>query len=384
MIPYLFSFINSAILATIGQELEKTSREKTVSYILYAAALFLLCALAGGRDITVGTDTAGYGAFVYETGLISSSFTSFMDTLNASKWDIGILFGVGSYAVIKLFKSQFAYYFFIELLILVPTFHVIKRHSKRYLGVVLLAYCFALFIPSLNLMRQSIAMGFSLLALDFWMGDRRKLAVMALCVAFFFHYTAIIELLLMLIWMVISRKPRKADEKRNRLSDWIQIQLLALFALSVVALLVFPQVAGLFSGIAHLDRLAAYAFHGGSKISTSSLVFTVMVCSGSAFALLNSAPDNRADQLLRTIAIFLSLFFVIASGIDNTITRMAEYGILCTFPLLGITANEKAVGHYKAASIVLIMTACAFRFFICFCYLGFSSAVPYTSSLFGI
>ena len=334
--------------------------------------------------MTVGTDTAGYGVFVYETGLISNSFASFVDILNASKWDIGFLFGIGSYAVIKLFKSQFAYFFFIELLILTPTFHIMKRYSKRYLGVVLLAYCFALFIPSLNMMRQSIAMGFSLLALDHWMESKRKLAVIALCVAFFFHYTAIIALLLMLIWVVISRKPKSVGEKRNKLSGWIQIQLLALFALSVIVLLIFPQVAELFSGIAHLDRLAAYAFHDGSEISTSSLLFTVMICTGSIFALLNSTYDNRADQLLRTVAVFLSLFFVIASGIDNTITRMAEYGILCMFPLLGITVNERAVSYYKSASIVLIITACAFRFFICFCYLGFSGAVPYSSSLFGI
>jgi len=172
--------------------------------------------------------------------------------------------------------------------------------------------------------------------------------------------------------------------RRDKLSGWIQIQLLALFALSVIVLFRFPQIAGLFSGIAHLDRLAAYAYHSGSEISTSSLVFTVMICSGCILAMFNCASENRAEQLLRTVAVLLSLFFVIASSIDNTITRMAEYGILCVFPLLGTTITEKAIGRYKLASIALIMTACAFRFFICFCYLGFSGAVPYTSTLFGI
>ena len=211
MFPYLIAFAAASALFEIGQAEEGNRNSHLLSWLCYGVALFILCGFAGARDPGIGSDSASYGVFLYKQGLIANDFSSFYSVVDSSIWDVAPLFALGSFAVIKLFGSQFAFFFIVQLGAILPVFLVARKSCRRALGLVMLLYLLAFYSLSLNAMRQCIAVGFVLLALTRLFDCKFIQVAIFELTAIGMHYSAIIGLFFIAAWFAIFKMDGVGD-----------------------------------------------------------------------------------------------------------------------------------------------------------------------------
>lgn len=378
--PYIFVFVVSSVLFGVGWMVEKSNRGWMVAWLCYGVAICIVCTLAGARDLSIGTDTGGYGAFLYKQGMLANSFGSFYSAVKSSVWDVAPLFACFSFGIVKLFRSQFALLFAIQFAVIVPVFLAARRHCGRALGWVMLFYLLAFYIPGLNTMRQSVAMGFVLLLVISLMDGRYISAVVMELVALLIHSSAAIGLLFAVVWFSFFKK----NEMGNRVfRSWSQVIMLLSFFVIAITLVLFREIAALFSGVSGIGRLFLYGTHAGDHLSSTGALFIFCIAVGALFISATFSSEKRVFGVYLSYLISLSIPFFLMSGVDVTIARMSEYSLLLFVPLIGLALSIKP-NMKSGTGMLLIGGGCAFRFFVCFVYLGFNHAIPYTSILLGI
>lgn len=348
--------------------------------LLYGLAFFPLCALAGVRDLNVGTDTGGYGIFLFDQGLASTSLSSYIQALDSSTWDVAPLYASAVYIIIKIFKSQVIYFAAIEFLAVFPVFFVCRKICPQRIGIPMLMYLLIFFVPSLNMMRQSISIGLTVLAVYYFLcGKRYKATALSLC-AILTHYSAVIVVLFCTMWFVLVKRDQ-ADGFVPR--SWAQPIVLVIIVLALIVMLFFRQIAGAFSHLEGFGRLFLYASHGGSELSSSGLVYDILLIIGSLLTAFALRGSDVLEARFYAFLVSLSFIFFILSGIDNTISRMMDYCTVFSIPLTSIIFKRFDCWGVPASFLVLF-SACLFRFFVCYGLQGFGSAIPYASSILGI
>ncbi|WP_278853224.1 EpsG family protein [Gordonibacter pamelaeae] len=380
MIPYLVAFLVSSGLFELGKTAEGMRRGRFASSLVYILAMLPLCIVAGARDLGIGTDTGGYGAFMYTQGLFADSFSSYLEALDGSYWDIAPLYALFSYIVIKLLGTQFAYFFAVEVAIVLPVFLVARRMCARHLGLPMLLYMLVLFIPSLNLMRQSVAMGLVLLAVIGIMECKKTRAVIFLILGVLTHTSAVVGVAFCLLWHVFFRQKNGGGWGYRA---WAQPLMLLSVLVVLAAVLFFRQIAGFFADLEGVGRLFAYAAHSGSEYSTSSAFFVAFLTTGSLVMLKGINSQSRLNAVFFCWLISLCIPFYVLSGLDNTIARMMEYCALFATPLACLCFSKPGQDRIPIG-LWIVAGSSAFRFFVCFAWQGFSAAIPYTSALLGI
>lgn len=380
MIPYLASFILSSVLFQLGGLAEFKHRNMRGACLLYSLAFLPLCILAGARDLSVGTDTGGYGIFLFNQGLVSTDYTSYVEALDNSVWDIAPLYAFGSYIIIKVFQSQVFYFAAIAFFAVFPVFFVCRKICPQRVGISMLMHLLIFFIPSLNMMRQSVSIGLTVLAVYFFVHEKRyQAAALSLC-AILTHYSALIVALFCLIWFAAVKRDQ-ADGLVQR--SWAQPILLVIVLLGLIGMLFFRQIAGAFSHLEGFGRLFLYASHDGSELSSSGLVYDLLLIVGSLSTAFYLRGSDVLEAKFYGFLVSLSFVFFYLSGIDNTISRMMDFCTVFCIPLSSIILKQFDC-RSMPVSILVIIGACLFRFLICYVFQGFGAAVPYTSSLLGI
>lgn len=384
MIPYLFTFALSSGLFELGSLFGGTRNGRRATGLLFALAVVALCVLAGARDVTIGTDTAGYGVFIYQQGLLSSTYEEFKQALDASSWDVAPLFALGSFVVIKLFQSQFAYFFAIELAILIPVLLAARSMTRNHLGLVMLGYMLVFFIPGLNMMRQSIAMGIVLLGVLSTMSSHYIRAVAQLLAACLIHASAVVGFAFCLLWFAMFKKNDVGSGATYR--KWFQpIALLVTFGI-MLGTIFFRQLTSALTNLEGVGRLFAYASHeGGIEYGTSSLLFLCLMIVGAFMIRTGIKGNSNISATFFCTLIAVSLPFFVLSGIDNTIARMTSYCTMFIVPLIGTCVEDlRNTTLATSAGIAMLAASCCIRFFVCFAWQGFDAAIPYTSTMLGI
>lgn len=157
--------------------------------------------IAGLRDSTVGTDMEVYILPLFE-GQVSSQqeFGSFIDSN-----DLEILYLVLNFVVAKITDYPFVLLLLIHTLIIIPLY-ITAMKWREHLSPVLFMFVFYMifFQESLSIVRQSIALSFSLLAFTAFLENRYIKFFVYAIIAFLFHQTAVIALSLPLIYLAVG------------------------------------------------------------------------------------------------------------------------------------------------------------------------------------
>lgn len=159
--------------------------------------------IAGLRDSTVGSDMELYIVPVFN-GIASNgqNLIEFIDSY--PDMEIGYLFV--NYVIAQLTDQPFFLLICIHILIIIPLY-ITAMKWREHLSPVLFMFIFYMIFyqESLSIVRQSIALSFSMLAFTLFMEKRYIRYCLYMTVAFLFHQTAVVALSFPLVYFMVDR-----------------------------------------------------------------------------------------------------------------------------------------------------------------------------------
>lgn len=159
--------------------------------------------IAGLRDSTVGSDMELYIVPIFNG--IASNGQNLMEFIDSyPDMEIGYLFV--NYVIAQLTDQPFLLLLCIHVLIMIPLY-ITAMKWRENLSPMLFMFIFYMifFQESLSIVRQSIALSFSMLAFTFFWEKRYIYYLVYAIIAFLFHQTAIIALSLPLVYLMVDR-----------------------------------------------------------------------------------------------------------------------------------------------------------------------------------
>lgn len=207
MIPYIVVFTISIGLFALSDRVKFTQRKPVVF-----VAVITLCLLAGLRAEIIGTDTRVYLVPIFEIAkrchsigeYLNSSFHAFTWTTDYVK-DMEPLFPLLVLIVTKITGSLYCVQTVLELCVILPLYIAIRKDKQPNLWMAVFVFCMAFYNPSMNMMRQSIAMSLGVLGFEYWRNEEKKKAVICVLIAFLFHKSSLLILLIYLLYDYIVK-----------------------------------------------------------------------------------------------------------------------------------------------------------------------------------
>lgn len=213
MLIYIITFSISLIfifLSDRSSKLGKNGKEisaKVIYCLLVFIAILLPSLLAGFRDYSVGTDVLIYGNTWFNNAIKTPNF--FVYTKWATSSSVGFLYATFNY-IISLFTNNphyfYFWYSFVESLII----YLALKKNKDILDITLgfAIYLFMFFNLTLNILRQSMALVILFYGFIYIRKHKPIKFVIVTLVASLFHNTALIGMILYLIYIFVNKKPK--------------------------------------------------------------------------------------------------------------------------------------------------------------------------------
>lgn len=245
-----------------------------------------LVLLAGFRGYTVGSDTSTYLMAIDYYDKLSVSELIFAKLVYPFDFEIGYFLLTKLSVLLGLGKTGFL--FIIALIVYIPIFNFVKKHSPMPYVSILCYFAFGFFSNSLGLFRQMIAISILLLGWKYIEGRNFVKYLLIVVLAMTFHTTAFVAIFLYFIY----------DIKWERVLVWlIPIEaILLLFGNRIIALVlrVFSQYAGYVGG--------KYDLQGGSYLMLI-LLNAVLIAS-----IVFRDKNNDNCENMTICALFLAIF----------------------------------------------------------------------------
>ena len=217
MWPYVTVFTISTILFKFSEYLKKKQ-----AVVFRFIALLMLCVLAGLRESTIGTDTAGYLKPLITYAINSNNFSDYWN----SSWIVSLWktnftyqyepgFTIFIYIVARTTCSVIFTQTLLQFLVIFPVYKAIKKQGSIPLWFGMLIFDCLLFNHSLNMIRQSVAMSFVLLSFIYWTEGLKKKAVVLIVLATSFHLCGVIGLLIIFLYDFVVKDYKNG--KKNKI-----------------------------------------------------------------------------------------------------------------------------------------------------------------------
>ncbi len=200
MIVYIVTFALSLLGAKIADLWFDDQRRFLAGSILAVLPPILI---AGLRDSTVGSDMELYIVPIFNG--IASNGQNLMEFIDSyPDIEIGYLFV--NYVIAQLTDQPFFLLLCIHILIIIPLYITAMKWRDRLSPVLFMFIFYMIFFQeSLSIVRQSIALSFSMLAFTFFMEKKNIRCFLYMIVAFLFHQTAIVALSFPLVYLMVDR-----------------------------------------------------------------------------------------------------------------------------------------------------------------------------------
>lgn len=188
MIIYLLLWIILLLCAVFYRHIHTTKN------ILYCFLFLLLLIIAGGRSIETGIDTLTYYD-IYDT-IKKQGYLPYLEPA----WN-----------ALNMFSAQLSLSFngmltIAAFLTLTPIFYVIKKDSPNPYLSLFIYFSMHIYCAYFNIMRQYLALSWIFLAYSCLSRGNKSKAFLSLSIAFLFHYSSIITLLVIIISRFIKLK----------------------------------------------------------------------------------------------------------------------------------------------------------------------------------
>lgn len=372
MAVYITGFTISTLLLMFSQIIKKTQKK----YVVFLA-LVIPCMIAGFRANEIGTDTTVYLKQMTEAAIGAKSYSEYMSSrwfmiwryLRVSDYELGFSFVV--FVVAKLFRSIVAVQFAMQALVVFPYYCALKRINKGYpLWLSFLTYYLLIFNSTLNMMRQCIGMSFMLLTFAYAVNNEKKNAIIAEIVAIMFHTSALMGVVIYVMYNFVGSKPKKVRATLPKVIEE-NIRMIGLILGGLAVLIGINLIVVLLQAVG-LSRYAGYitgslTFMPNQLISRLPIII-LFVLSWRKLKLYE--PDYRFYFVMLVYDIICLQF----TSVNEFGGRIAWY--FSQFYMLTLPAFFTGT---KKNKFILILTI-AYAIFLWWFYyvnLGWGNTVPY-------
>ncbi len=328
MLVYILTFVLSLLGVWIADMWHDDRERFFVGSVL---AVLPPIIIAGLRDSIVGTDMEVYIVPVYNS--VSSNGQGLMEFFEAND-DMEKGYLLLNYVFAQFTDEPFFLLTCIHTLIMVPLY-VVAMKWRAQLSPVLFMFVFYMIFyqESLSIVRQSIALSFSMLAFTLFLERKYIYYILYMVLAFLFHQTAVIALSFPIIYFVI---------------DKISVRQAYLFYIGVaVATMLF---------FLNLDNILISMIEGGLidlkflKYTTADNMFTPVLGAANLFVKVTIIAFAayimlvyKADTLLKFFLVMavLDMLFSLCALIVSPLDRLSLY-----FRLVGCISIPYLIYNY--------------------------------------
>lgn len=364
MIIYLFVFSISLLMLNwaSGNRQIRTSRW----FLLYLLlALFPPIFLAAARSPEIGTDTSNYLYFFHEVVNQKVTYVSFVEShLNVEQ---GFLLFV--YLFGQLFRNDLWFLFATHCLVLIPLFYAgYKLKNMVSLPFALFFFLFLFYNESLNLMRQYIAMSFIVLAVVYMILNKKIKCIIVTIIAISFHYTAVISILIFLIYYLCKKFPIN----KYVITYFVLLAFLIYSLVNIASYLdiIFP------SGSDYSEKYAEYLTGQTGNISSLSTAIVYASIAGVLFVRRKRFDSHQFDFFF--LLALLAFLFNFLSMYSKTLYRMSLYFSL--FACLSMPIVFRRMKYrFDVITIFMELLAVAYWYFAVVVH-GSNQTYPYVST----
>ena len=255
MIPYLLMFTFSISLIWVGLSLQQKWPKRLLVFI----GLLLPCVMAAMRDISIGSDTRGYIHKLYLFASKSSNIKEFFNTAFIMYAQKDYLYLIITY-IMGHFGLGFNMLLFIyEILIVFPIYFTFKKlkFTKYEIIIGLLSFYLIFYNVTFNMLRQSIAISFIVLAFAFYLKNSSKfdkiLAYLFILISIEFHSTALF--IIPFFWMYRLYMTEKIKTKYKIGFSVILNVMSLIFVVFYESILTFIGKSGIYKlALLYLER----------------------------------------------------------------------------------------------------------------------------------
>lgn len=368
-------------------EYEIKSKYKFIFYSFFA--ILGPCILAGFRAETVGTDVTIYAKQMTKLASVTDSLFKY---ISEGQMEIGYLIMV--YCTVKIFKKLAAVLFFTELMTVLPVYiSAYKCRNKISMKLYLTCFFCIFYISTFNIMRQSIAAAYILLAFHELIDNKKICAIICFCIALLFHSTAIIGIMICIFGYLIYKIPNVF----NKLVKFIIFVGIGFFLVNWKKLtqwaiemgivpISFSRYLNLFNNINSTEyffqlNISSY-IEFGFRIIIYLLPLILITRKKFLKKEENYINSIQAIILIGTI-IYSILFVVFHSSYGYRISMYMEYFYMSWLGIFDSGTTKINLGYkIKTTKKDLILYAFLFIYwFVGYMYLGWHNTFPYKFSL---
>ncbi len=310
----------------------------------------------GLRGETIGTDMVTYAVPFFNTLKGANSIL-----------DVPVLIQHSDYAYLYLTyfcaKCTGSLSFFlilcalIKLVLVYTTAYRLRNHI--FSGFFIFSYYFYFYVLGFSLMRQSLAIAFCIYSLYYFFEKKYIHFLIITIIAYLFHNSAILMLLLPLVYMI--------GKMRYNYIISVVIPLLIYFFISDIMEMLIS------SPLFTAGKVEMYIDSGVPTEKTSIVIAFFFVCV--AFFMLFKRKDPQTVFLLISFSIYAIVFLFLASYIEVAF-RMAYYMLIVNVLLTLYLIKEEKIWYINIGYLCVFLLH-----FMIACKYGLYDTIPYHSIL---
>lgn len=330
MLPYLSVFFVSSTLIAFSEIVKKNQR---LFFVILALAL--PCILAGYRASHIGTDTEVYLTPMIKAATSAYSFSDYLGSGWFRIWRFLFVknFEIGFTSLVYITARFFGSFWtktIIEMLIVVPVYLSIKKYAKYPTWLGMLVFYLITYNSTLNMIRQSVAVSFTLLGTMYLLEKNKKGVITCLLVAISFHISGLALGLIAVVYYFI--KSNKQNEKGLIQSELRRV--LILFGVGVATLFSL----GIVSRILIMVGLGRYSNYFGGEYHFVMNMFIIrlpiLILMAMAWKRWNKKEKNARFFLAMFIMTMLCLQLVSVNSYSGRIAYYFSAIEVLTYPSL--------------------------------------------------
>lgn len=362
MIIYFLFFFYLIILNNL-QNKKKIRQENLV----FVASFFIFLFFLGFRTET-GGDWKPYNEIFYNYSQISD----FASALRHGDYGWSFI----SYFFSKTYFGFSGLVFFQSFIFLFGLFFL-SAHFKNPFFLILLSYPLLIVVMSMGYIRQSLALGFILIALRFLLSDKKNLSILFAIISSLFHSSFFVVNLIFIAFYVYETKLKT---KLYLILNKYFIFSFFIFLFSFIILIFYSGFGSLYERafIQYIGNFTKLTFSIDQKTNSYGVHLRLLIATIPVILYLIYFKNKKIDNLeLNILFKFYVIFVIFISpfiGFTSIIVDRLIYSVFIIGCLIVNHCYEVSNNYYKKAIFYLSQI---FIFFILFVFFNFSLHAKY-------